>query len=579
MMQKRRIGVYICHCGGNISDYIDVERVAAAVRNDPGVAVARTHVFACSDASQQEMIDEIQDEHLDGLVVASCSPKLHIFTFRGMARRANLNPYQYVHVNLREQCSWAHTNDKIGASEKAIHLVRAGIAKCALTRPLKALRVETKPRVLVIGAGVAGMRAAVLLADVGLAVFLVEREKHPGGWALATGQQGPERQDGAQVVAALLRRIRQHDNIMLYTEAEVVAKEGSIGDFTVSVRLKGNETLSLHVGAIIVSTGFAPYQPRDGEYGWGLPGVVSLTDFRKMLSNVQGRLKHQGKPVRSVAFIYCVGSRQAQGEDCPEPNTYCSRYCCAATTYTSKLLRDLDAEIDQFHLYRDVRTYGALETLYEKVRSDGAIFLRWTPEKPPRVEAKDGRLSVLVTDSLAGNEELELGADLVVLATGMEPRANHRLNSTLKIPESTDGFYKEIHIKLRPVETVIDGVFIAGAAQGPKTLAESVASSLAAVAKTGGLLKKGYVDLEPLIAKVDTEKCTWCDKCLEACPYGAIKRIPAGEKEVALVIESVCKGEGACVPICPPDAINIEGCRDDQIMAMIDASLKEVEPK
>ncbi len=576
MTQKRRIGVYICHCGGNISDYVNVEKVADAVKGVPGVEVAKTHVFACSDASQQEMINEIKEQHLDGLVVASCSPKLHMFTFRGMAKRADLNPYQYIQVNLREQCSWAHTSDKIGATEKGIHLLRAGIAKCALTHPLNAIRVETKPRVLVIGAGVAGMRAAIMLADMGLAVYLVERENQPGGWARVTGEQGPEKQNGDQVVSALAERIRQHDNIMLYTGAEVVSKDGSIGDFTVALRLKGSETVSLNVGAIIVATGFAPYQPRAGEYGWGLPGVVSLADFRQLLSETKGRLEYQGKPVRSVAFIYCVGSRQTESETCPEPNAYCSRYCCSATTHTAGLLRQLDAKIHQYHLYRDVRTYGALEKLYEKARTDGALFLRWTPEKPPRVETKDGRLSVLVTDTLTGNEELEIGADLVVLATGMEPRQNEGLNSILKIPESTDGFYKEIHIKLRPVETVIDGVFVAGAAQGPKALAESVASALAAVAKTGGLLKKGFVDLEPLIAKVNPEKCTWCDKCLQACPYGAIKRIHTGEKEIALVIESLCKGEGACVPVCPHDAIEIEGYRDDQIMAMIDASLKEV---
>ncbi len=206
---------------------------------------------------------------------------------------------------------------------------------------------------------------------------------------------------------------------------------------------------------------------------------------------------------------------------------------------------------------------------------DGALFLRWEPDHPPVVEEADGRLSVKVQDTLDGGEELEIGADLVVLVTGMEPRENDRLNQVLKIPESTDGFYKEIHPKLRPVETVIDGVFIAGAAQGPKTMSESVTSALAAVAKTGSLLKKGHVDLEPLIAQVDNDKCTWCGECLKACPYGAIEKMICGEKEVAMVIASLCKGEGACVPVCPKDAIAVEGFRNDQIIAMIDASLKE----
>lgn len=581
MASKRRIGVYVCHCGGNISDHVNVKEVADALMCEPGVEVSRTHVFTCSDASQQEMIDEIKDKNLDGLVIASCSPKLHMFTFRAMAERAGLNPYQYVHVNLREQCSWAHTGDKVGATEKGINLTRAGVAKCALTHPLTAIRIETQPRVLVVGAGVAGLRAAISLADMGLSVFLVERESEAGGWASQAGRMGPDDQYGPDVVANMLERIRKHENIILYTNAELIAKSGSIGNFTTTVRLRDEENVSLNVGAIVVTTGFTPYEPKDGEYGWGTPGVVTLKDFRQMLESDDGQLTYNGTPVRDVGFIYCVGSRQVKSDSCPAPNTYCSRFCCMATTFSASLLHEFEKKsgqsINQYHLYRDVRTYGHLETVFTKARDDGALFLRWDPKDPPRVEQANGRLAVKVKDTLLGDEELNIGVDLVVLATGMTPRENDVLNNLLKIPESKDGFYNEIHLKLRPVETVIDGVFIAGTAQGPKNLAESVASSLAAVAKSGGLLKKGFVDLEPLIANVDAEKCLWCDECLKACPYGAIEKVLCGEKEVAMVIESSCKGEGACVPVCPRDAIDVEGFRDDQILAMIDASLKDLE--
>jgi heterodisulfide reductase subunit A len=250
-----------------------------------------------------------------------------------------------------------------------------------------------------------------------------------------------------------------------------------------------------------------------------------------------------------------------------------------ATVFTGSLLHEFEEKfgqsINQYHLYRDIRTYGRLEPAYLKARNDGALFLRWDPKEPPRVEQRDDRLAVTVKDTLVGDEELEIGADLVVLATGMTPRDNDALNDVLKVPKSNDGFYNEIHIKLRPVETAIDGVCIAGTAQGPKNLAESVASSLAAVARTGALLKKGYVNLEPLVAKIDTDKCIWCGECLDACPYNAIERVQCGDKEVAIAMESSCKGEGACVPICAQDAIAIEGYREDQILAMIEASLKE----
>lgn len=579
MTNKRRIGVYICHCGGNISDHVNVKEVADALANEAEVEITQTHLFACSDASQQEMIDEIKEKKLDGLVIASCSPKLHMFTFRAMAERAGLNPYQYVHVNLREQCSWVHTGDVVGATEKGINIVRAGVAKCALTQPLTAMRIETQPRVLVVGAGVAGMRAAISLAGIGLSVFIIERESEPGGWASQVGRMGPDNQHGSEVVANLLEQIQKHENIVLYTNAELKAKSGHIGDFIATVCLRGKEDVSLTVGAIIVTTGFTPYEPRDGEYGWGMPGVVTLKDFRQMLEAGDGPLTYNGIPVRDVGFIYCVGSRQTKSDTCPEPNIHCSRFCCMATAFSGSLLHEFEKKsgqtINQYHLYRDVRTYGHLETVYSNARADGALFLRWDSKEPPRVEQRDGRLAIKVKDTLLGDEELQIGVDLVVLATGMTPRNNDALNDVLKIPRSKDGFYNEIHIKLRPVETAIDGVCIAGTAQGPKNLAESVASSLAAVARTGALLKKGYMNLEPLVAKIDTTKCVWCDECLNACPYGAIERVLCGDKEVAMVIESSCKGEGACVPICAQDAIVIEGYREDQILAMIDASLKE----
>ena len=583
MTDKRRIGVYVCHCGGNISDHVNVKEVANTLLNEDEVEVTGTHLFACSDASQQEMIDEIKEKKLDGLVIASCSPKLHMYTFRAMAERAGLNPYQYVHVNLREQCSWVHKGDKSGATAKGINIVRAGAAKCALTHPLSAIRIETQPRVLVVGAGVTGMRAAISLADMGLSVFIIERESEPGGWTSQIGRMGPDNQHGPEVVANLAARIRKYENIVLYTEAELIAKSGHIGDFNVTVRLRGQEDISLNAGAMIVATGFTPYEPHEGEYGWGMPGVVTLKEFRQMLeANDGGPLSYNGKPVRDVGFIYCVGSRQTLSETCPEPNTHCSRFCCMATAFTGSLLHEVEKKtgqtINQYHLYRDVRTYGRLETVYSKARADGALFLRWDPKDPPRVEQRDGRLAIAVKDTLYGGEVLEIGADLVVLATGMTPRKNGALNDVLKIPKSKDGFYNEIHIKLRPVETAIDGVCIAGTAQGPKNLAESVASSLAAVARTGALLKKGYVNLEPLVAKIDTDKCVWCGECLKACPYGAIERIVYGEKEVAMAMESSCKGEGGCVPVCAQNAIAIEGYRDDQIIAMIDASLKEAVP-
>jgi heterodisulfide reductase subunit A len=570
-MSGRKIGVYICHCGGNISDHVDVEEVRKAVETIEDVSVVKTTLFACSDASQEEMIADIKDKHLDGLVVASCSPRLHLYTFRGVAERAGLNPYEYVQVNVREQDSWAHTDDPRAATDKAIDLVRAGIAKAKLTRPLEPMRLETIKKVLVVGAGVAGLRAAITLADLGLHVFLLEREDEPGGWIKRFGRLYPHDSNGKEIVAELLEKVKARENITLFTRAELAGKSGAVGDFQVKIRARG-EDISLNVGAIIVLTGFDVYEPRPDEFGYGAPGVLTLPQFKELVeSSAGGRLEYEGRPVRDVSYIYCVGSRQDAGME--GSNTYCSRYCCNAALHASLLVSEKAPAVHQFHLYRDIRSYGKFELLYEEACRRGAVFVRFDENEPPGVERMDGRWRVTVKDLLTDREELEIASDLVVLVNGMVPRENPELVKILKIPVGRDRFFNEIHPKLRPVETVIDGLFIGGAAQGPKNLSESAASALAAGAKAASLVMKGYVDLEPIIARVDTEACAWCGKCAPVCPYEAIDRTEIGGREVAQVQRALCKGCGACIPVCPKDALDLEGYTDDQMKAMIDALL------
>ncbi|OQX55283.1 MAG: 4Fe-4S ferredoxin [Candidatus Aminicenantes bacterium 4484_214] len=567
----RRIGVYICYCGGNISDYVDVEKVREAIASQEGVVVAKTTMFACSDAAQQEIIEDIQQKKLDGLVVASCSPKLHLFTFRGAAERAGLNPYLYVQVNLREQDSWAHTDDPQGATEKAIKLVAAGIEKAKLTKPLKPFRLETVKRTLIIGAGIAGLRAAAALADLGIEVVVVEKEQRVGGWLSKFRSLYPHNQNGPQLVASLLEELEKKENVTLYTSAEIVEKKGCIGDFEVKIKT-GSNIVTHNVGAIIVATGFENYQPSKGEFGYGeAPQIITLPEFKELVENSQGKgnLTYNGRPIQRISYIYCVGSRQSAGEEAA--HTYCSRFCCNAAIHTALLVNEINPSIHQFHFYRDIRTYGKFEPLYEEACRQGSVFIRFAATEPPQVVKNNGQLKIKVKDLLTAGEELELDTDLIVLVTGMIPRENSELVNLLKLPLGKDGFFNEIHPKLRPVETVIDGVFIAGTSQGPKNLAESVASSLAATAKTAALLLKGYVELEPLIAFVDKERCQWCGLCAPACPYEAITKTNLAGKEIADVNRALCKGCGGCVPVCPQDALHLEGYTDDQVEAMIEA--------
>ena len=559
-MSDRRIGVYVCHCGGNISDYVDVERVIDAIKDEPGVVVARRAMFTCSDATQQEIVNDIEGEELDGLVVASCSPKLHTFTFREVARRAGLNPYEYTQVNIREQCSWTHTDDREGATQKAIHLVRAGIARTRLTEPLEPITVETTPRALVIGGGIAGMRAAVGLADVGLATFLVEREPELGGQVGALGELYPNGKVGHELIARLHEEIRQRPDITVFTNAEVTAKSGTFGNYRAVVHA-GGESIHLEVGQIVVATGFDSYEPADAELGYGSEGVVTLPEFKRLLDETQGPLMHNGKPVESIAYVYCVGSRNAE-------HSYCSRFCCNAAVHASLLAGDRGANVHQYHLYRDLRTYGKNELMLNESRERGSLYLKFADDDPPEVARNGDGLTVTVRDLLTSGEELTIPVDLVVLVTGMVPRQNEELIKTLKLPVGRDGFFNEIHPKLRPVETVVDGVLIAGACQGPKTSAESVASGLAAVAQAAAVLKRGVAELDPQVALVDAGACTGCGECVGACPFGAISL-----NGVAAIDAAGCKGCGGCVPVCPEDAIDLQGYTDGQMRAMIDGLL------
>jgi heterodisulfide reductase subunit A len=507
--------------------------------------------------------------------VASCSPKLHTYTFRAVAGRAGLNPYEYSQVNIREQCSWVHTDDREAATAKATALVNAGIARTRLTTPLEPMVVETLPHTLVIGGGVAGLRAAVGLADIGLRVTLVERELQLGGWVGGFGTMYPHGRDGRELIETLVAEVRKRPAITVLTGAEVVGKAGSFGNYLVSVRIgdEGSAALEVAVGSIVVATGFESYQPEIGELGYGIDGVVTLPDFKAFVdasAGVGGPLAWQGRRVRSLAYVYCVGGRQPA--DVEGANQYCSRFCCAATVQTSVQVAGLDPAIRQFHLYRDMRTYGKFEPLYTESRKAGSVFLKFAPEAPPEVRREDGGgLTVTVRDLLTENAELAIPVDLVVLVTGMVPRANRALVDVLKLPAGSDGFFNEIHPKLRPVETVVDGVLIAGACQGPKTSAESVASGLAAVTQSAAVLKKGYTELDPLVAIVDAQACTACGDCLTSCPYDAISMTEGADRHAAVISPTGCKGCGGCVPICPENAIDLLGYTDAQVSAMIES--------
>ena len=637
---KQKIGVYICHCGGNISDYVDVKRVAEEMAKIEGIEISIDTMFACADSSQKQIAADIEEKGLDGIVVASCSPKLHYPTFSAVAERAGLNKYNYVHANIREQCSWAHSDNKPQATEKAIQIVKAAIARVKESEALQTIEVDSQKVIAVIGAGVAGMRAADELADLGIKVYLIEREFFVGGRISQLDYLCSTEETGKELVTRLYEKIMHNNNITLFTGAEVIEKKGSIGNFNLKVKItpryikneckkdelqkaievcpvevldefnfgitkrkaiyknfpseypkiptidsknctrcgecekvcssidfsQKEEVLDLSVGSILVATGFDPYTPKENEFGWGMDNIVTLPQFRRIVNMCNDKLIYNGKKIKHIAYIYCVGSRQLDGE-----NKYCSRYCCTATLYTSILTKNKYKDIQSYHFTRGIRTYGKQEIVYDESSRQGDIFLQSYEDDPPTIEQKKGKTIVKINDILTNKMELEVEADLVVLVTGMEPRKDTKISEVLKIPKGRDKFYNEIHMKLRPVETVIDGVTIAGACQGPKNIMESMNSALSAAAKSYSIVNKGKLNLPPIVAIVDKETCTWCNKCLEACPFDAISKISEDGKDIAIVNKSVCKGCGMCLPVCESDSLDLLGYTNREMENMIKA--------
>jgi heterodisulfide reductase subunit A2 len=565
--KPKKIGVYICHCGGNISDYVDVEKVRQSVEGEDIVFIAKTTMFACSDANQRDMVEDIKANDLDGVIVASCSPKLHQLTFRNVSIRADLNKYTYVHANIREQASWAHSDNKTGATEKAIHLVQAAVAKARYAEALETNKIKARKAVAVIGAGVAGIKAAISLAEKDTEVFLIEKEPVVGGHVAQWGSLFSTTETGKEMMDRLSAELMTYNNITLMTNSEVIENKGSVGNISLKVRTSNDTVTELNVGSVLMATGFDFYTPEEGEFGYATSDkVITLPEFKQMIDTQQGKLMHNGKEVKNIAYIYCVGSRQTDGE-----NTYCSRNCCTSTIHAAVTAKQKFADINNYHFNRGLRTYGKQEILYADSLRGGDIYLQSYEDGLPTVTMEGTKTIVKINDILTNGREIEVEADLVVLVTGMVPRANNTIGTLFKLPKGRDKFFNEVHMKLRPVETVIDGITIAGTCQGPKNIAESVNSALSAATKSYSILSKGELETDPLVATIDADKCTWCGACEAACPFDAILKVEKEGKTIAEINNTVCKGCGMCAPVCEPDAVNLIGCSSKEIMSMIDA--------
>jgi heterodisulfide reductase subunit A len=661
--ERVKIGVYTCYCGGNISHVVECEKVAKAMEEQADVVVSRTNMSLCSDAGQSQIEQDIRELGVNRVVIGACAPSLHEQTFRGTVTRAGLNPYLYHHVGLREQDSWVHENDEPGATQKAMHLMAAGVAKARLLQPLEPIRLEAEKQALVIGGGVAGLRAALDIARQGLYVVLVEKSPFLGGHMAQLETVFPTGENARELLCDLVKEVVAHPNITLYTQAEVTGVTGYVGNYGVRITqhsrgvtkenaealmaackkevpdefnyglrqrkviyqpfegcypelpavdwenyqgepisLNGGKpvvledaprTFDVSVGAIVVAAGFDPYEPRQGEYGYGeLKEVVTLPQLIRHLALMKDGepLQWNDHPVRDVALVHCVGSREIEGVDEPhedgQVNNYCSRVCCTASLHMTEELRERFPELNIYDLYQDIRTYGrGHEDYYRHAMEDGVRFLRYHGTERPTVEAAPAGDShpvlVQTKDSLTYNEELEIPVDLVVLAVGMMPRGIDDLVQMLKVSRGNDRFLLEVHPKLRPVETAVNGVVLAGTAQGPMNIQESLSAASAAAAKVVSLLGQGKVELQPFVAAVNPQKCDGTGACVDACVYeGAIAleiiSQNGRQEKRAVVTPANCAGCGACVSVCPNRAIDVQGWTLAQYEAMVDAIAMDI---
>jgi len=556
--QKPRIGVFICHCGINIAGVVNVEQVAAYAKTLPGVEYASNCMFACSTDQQKEIKRVIDEQQLNRIVVASCTPRTHEPLFRNTMREAGLNPYLFELANIREQDAWVHQGEAAAATEKAKDLVRMAVSRSTLLEPLHEFSYQVVQSALVIGGGLAGMTAALAVADQGFPAVLVESAEELGGNA-RTLYYTEDGASPAEYVQELIKKVESNALITVRKGAEVVSLMGSCGNFTTTIRYHGQTEEILH-GVGIVAVGGEEYKPEEYLYGQD-QRVMTQKEFESLLVKEPEKAKQFGR----VAMIQCVGSRE------PE-NSYCSRVCCTSAVKNSIKLKELNPKAQVSILYRDIRTFALKELAYQEARRRGVRFMRFDADRKPEVRANGAVLQIALHDGQLGRP-ISIEADLLVLSAAIRPRADStKLAETLRMPLDQDGFFSEAHIKLRPLDFATAGFFLCGLAQGPKFANEAIAQARGAVSRACTILSQKEIVAEGVVTQVDAALCRACGECENTCLFDAIKVKQAEDgRKRAMVNEALCTGCGACNAACPTGAASLAHFRDKQVNAVIQA--------
>jgi len=549
-----RIGVFICHCGTNIAGYLDIEALVNFAGSLPDVYYTDHPMYSCAQDAQKKMVDAIREHKLNRIVVAACSPRTHEGLFRDTLKDAGLNRYLFEMANIRDQCSWIHMDLPVRATEKARDLIAMAVAKARLLEPIPEGKVDVNPQALVIGGGVAGMTAALSLADQGFKTYLVERENSLGG-RLNKIHYTIEGTDVSLFIKNLISKVTSHERIEVFTGAAVDKIEGYVGNFTTQIHTpEGMKTIN-H-GAVIVAVGTDEAETRDFLFGEDR-GVMSQHELEDRLVTMEQDEIRNGE---TFVMIQCVESRT-------ETIPYCSRICCTQAVKNALKIKKINPRAEVYVLYRDIRTYGFKEQYYEQAREKGVIFLRYDPESPPVVKRDAGRLWVSLEEQIM-RRRIEIPADHVALSLGLRPAKGFgELAKMLKVPLNEDGFFLEAHVKLRPVDFATEGIFMAGTCHAPKFIEESIVQASAAAARAAVILSHRELETSGLVSRINAGLCQACGLCIEICPYKAISLDE--EKNVAVVNAALCKGCGLCATSCRCGAPNIGGFTNEEILAQL----------
>lgn len=586
MAEKTRVGVFVCSCGTNIGGVVDVSAVTEYAKSIPRVIHAEHNLYTCSEAGLTSIKESIKAHNLNRVVVASCTPRTHEPLFRKACEEAGLNQYLFEMANIREHDSWVHPHEKEKATEKAKDIVRMAVGKAVLLEPQTEPEVEVKGSALVIGGGVAGMTAALSMASQGFKIYLIEKEAELGGQTRKLFKLYPTLANASEVVEPMIEAVKTNRNIELATSTTLKDIFGYVGNFK-AVTAGPNGDKEIDVGTIIVAPGSSNYTPPKGLHEYGVnERVITQRELDQKLKNGEIGLAER------IVMIQCVGARKgeikpSEFEAFPKSDTaellrkilkarkeegwpYCSRICCMNAIKNAILIKETSPKTDVVVMFGDLRVYKEYEDFYRRARDMEVRFIRHIEEARPEItQTPQGKLQVSAYDALSGME-VTFAADWVVLSTPLIPSKDEIiLARMLKIPIGTDGFVMEAHLKLRPVDTNVDGVFIAGTVSGPKDVSESIISGEAAAARASILMGNGKVKTEAITAVVDESQCIGCGLCEEICPYGAPK-IEDGKSKIR---EVLCRGCGSCAAECPKRAITMHHYGDHQILAQVRALL------